>query len=134
MSAYAEFRTEFRDADVLVAALEAVCPEWQGKIEVHDKPVHLVGYVGDTRAQQAHVVIRRQHVGSASNDIGFEYIDGRYVARISNYDSSRHGEEWRNKLTVAYGREMVTRKAAKLGYRVAQTQRADGSVQMVLTR
>ena len=41
MSAYAEFKTEFRDADVLVAALEAVCPQWQGKIEVHDEPVHL---------------------------------------------------------------------------------------------
>jgi hypothetical protein len=39
-------------------------------MEVHDEAVPLYGYQGDVRAQTAHIVIRRQHVGTAANGDG----------------------------------------------------------------
>jgi hypothetical protein len=63
MSHFVECQTEFRDRAALVAALvECGFPESQ--IEVHEQAVPLYGYRGDVRPQNAHVVIRRQHVGS----------------------------------------------------------------------
>ena len=58
----------------------------QAQIEVHDQPVALYGYQGDVRPQKAHIVIRRQHVGSGANDVGWErQADGTYRARISEF-------------------------------------------------
>ncbi len=85
MSHFVECQTEFRDPVASVAALvECGFPEDQ--IEVHDQPVALYGYQGDVRPQKAHIVIRRQHVGSGANDVGWErQADGTYRARISEF-------------------------------------------------
>ena len=47
----------------------------------------MVGYMGDARAEKAHIIIRRRQLDSASNDIGFAR-DGNvvYQALISEYD------------------------------------------------
>ena len=89
-------------------------------IEVHDTPQSLYGYQGDKRAQKAHVIIRRRYIGSASNDVGFENVDGTFVAHISEFDSgtgtyssnrtsARCNQEWQSRLGTYYGIE-----AAKL--------------------
>ena len=55
---------------------------------VYINPVRLRGYRGDLRTQQAHIVIDRSQIGPASNDIGFEKKDGKYILRISEYDEN----------------------------------------------
>ena len=111
MSHYSEVQVEFRDRAALVAALERL--GFQGKLEVHQEAKALYGYQGDRREQQAHIIIRRQHVGPAANDIGFQqYSDGLYRAHISDFDRKDNGynDSWLGKLKqVLRGRESQVR-------------------------
>ncbi len=70
MSHFVECRTEFRDPQALVAAL-VECGFDASQIEVHAEGVPLYGYQGDVREQKAHIVVRRQHVGTGANGVGW---------------------------------------------------------------
>jgi len=137
MSHYSEVQVEFRDGAALVAALERL--GFQGKVEVHQEAQSLYGYRGDVRPQKAHVIIRRQHVGPAANDIGFErQSDGTYRVWISEFDQSptgnNYGTVWQGKLKQAYGIEKARTEAKKRGYRVSEQKLDDGRVRLVLRR
>lgn len=86
MSAFISGETRLTDQTALVAALlelgfPASC------IEEHEVAQSLIGYHGDTRAQKGHVIVRRQGITSASNDIGFErQANGKFAAWVSEYD------------------------------------------------
>jgi hypothetical protein len=124
MSHFSEIHVEFTDLDCLLRALEAIKPEWKGHIEVHETAQNLKGYMGDTRPQKAHVIIRKQYVGRASNDIGFErQADGTYKAYISEYDQGtlKYNKDWLGRLKQAYGAEKVVKEAIKGGYKVTKT-------------
>ena len=54
--------------------------------EVHEESKNLHGYQGDTRSQKAHIIVPRVQVGNASNDVGFERIDGGFILHASAYD------------------------------------------------
>jgi hypothetical protein len=89
MPHFVECQTEFRDPQALAAALVESGFE-ATQIEIHKHAVPLYGYQGDIRPQKAHVVIRRQHVGQATNDVGWErQPNGTYRAWISEHDG-RH--------------------------------------------
>ena len=84
MSHSVECQTEFRDPNALVAALIEIGFE-PSQIKAHSEAVPLFGYRGDVRTQQAHIVIRRRHVGVGANDVGWErQADGAYRAWISD--------------------------------------------------
>ena len=87
-------------------------------IEVFDQPQQLIDYcgkptkyrfqdTGDERfknGDKAHVIIRRDHVGNAANDVGF-YIDdnGDSVAFVSDFDrSGKFGDGFLPKLAQRY--------------------------------
>jgi hypothetical protein len=89
--------TPLIDQDALVEALEDLGFA-RAAIEVHAEPVPLVGYEGRSRSVCAQVVIRRQHVGASSNDVGFERTPTGFRAHISDFDSSRFGSAWLAKL------------------------------------
>ncbi|EDM81668.1 hypothetical protein PPSIR1_22164 [Plesiocystis pacifica SIR-1] len=149
------------DRECLLEALAALGFGSQ-KVEVHDEPVALVGYEGTRRGQEANIVIRRAHVGGASNDIGFLATKTGYQAFVSDYDRGRHGNRWLAELNTRYQaawtakqerlaeeerkrveeerrqlveaqREAIHRKAKKLGYRVQET-REDGKLRLVLIK
>lgn len=104
MSHYSEVQIELTDEGCLVAALDRL--GFEGKVEVHQTPQALFGYQGDVRAQKAHLIIRREHVGPAANDLGFEkQPDGKYRVWVSEYDAKYNGynEAWLGKLKQAYG-------------------------------
>lgn len=82
MSKYHVVELEFIDEKALVSAIE----ELGYKPEIHENPAQLYGYQGDKRKQRAHIVIPRKQVGQASNDVGFEKIDGKYIMHVSAYD------------------------------------------------
>jgi hypothetical protein len=118
-----------------VAALERL--GFQGKLEVHQEARSLYGYRGDRREQQAHLIIRRQHVGLAANDIGFQrQSNGTYRAWVSEFDQRQngYGDAWLGKLKQAYGVEKARAEAKKRGYRVTEQKLDDGWVRLVMRR
>ena len=161
MSAYITMNTPMLDQECLLAALKDLGFEKE-KIEVHNTPVPLVGYEGVGRQQTAQVVIRRRFVGASSNDIGFEMTSTGYRAHVSDYDRSRYGGGWLNRLSLAYDahhrrklarlaeaerqrveedrrrlveaqRQEVHAKARKLGYRVKESRQGN-TVRLVLVK
>jgi hypothetical protein len=139
MSHFSEVAIELADEGCLVAALTRL--GFQGKVEVHQEAQALYGYQGDVRAQKAHVIIRRKHVGQASNDIGFErQTDGTYRAWISDFDrtrqtgGTRYDDKWLGRLKQNYGVEKARAEAKKRGYMVSEQKLEDGRVRLVLRR
>ena len=143
MSHFVECQTEFRDPVALVAALvECGFPEDQ--IEVHDQPVALYGYQGDVRLQTAHIVIRRQHVGSGANDVGWErQPDKTYRAWISEFDagigpyahrqaSARFNQANQNRIKQEYACQVITRQQRALGRTIERQRLPSGEIQLVI--
>lgn len=113
MSHFSEFHIKMNDEKSLIAALESM--GFQGKVEVHQTAQPLYGYQGDVRAQKAHIIIRKRHVGSASNDIGFERMaDGTYRVWISDYDKSKYNQKWIDNLITKYTGARILDKVNKL--------------------
>jgi hypothetical protein len=135
MSHYSEVAIELTDEGCLVAALCRL--GFEGKVEVHREARPLYGYQGDVRPQKAHIIIRRQHVGRAANDLGFEkQADGRFRVWVSEFDQSHNGynDAWLGRLKQAYGIEKVRREAKKRGYRLTEQKQDNGTVRLVLRR
>lgn len=161
MSAYLTLLTPMTDRECLLAALAEI-GFGSSKVEVHETPVHLVGFRGDRRRQVAHVVIRREQLGSASNDVGFLASPTGYQAFVSGYDHPRLGQDWLRQLHTHYEahhtaklkriaaeerrrleearlrlveaqRTVVHERARKMGYRVRETREGD-TVRLVLVK
>ena len=83
MSKYMAFTdAAFKDRNCLLKAL-AEC----GYETVEEgESLSLYGYRGDRRPETAQIVVRRKHIGAASNDLGFQKTDAGYVPVISEYD------------------------------------------------
>lgn len=84
MSEYHEVELEVKDKECIIDALKDL--NFQPK--TYEDAVNLYGFQGDKRDQKAHIVLPRSQVGSASNDIGFEKVNGKYILRISEFDVS----------------------------------------------
>ncbi len=161
MSAYMTLMTPMTDQECLLAALTALGFD-NSKVEIHASPVPLVGYRGDSRAQTANIVIRREHVGTASNDVGFLATETGYQALVSGYDHPRFGSGWLSQLTNSYEahlkvkqeraaeeerrrleeerqrlveaqRHAVHERAKKMGYQVKETREGE-TVRLVLIK
>lgn len=161
MSAYLTLLTPMLDQECLLAALVEVGFD-RTKLEVHETPAQLVGYQGDRRAQTANIVIRRRHIGAASNDIGFLATATGYQALVSGYDHPRFGAGWISQLSQLYQvhfdakkaraadeerrrleeerqrmveaqRQAVHDRAKKMGYRVEEKREGD-KLRLVLVK
>jgi hypothetical protein len=135
VSHYSEVQIELTDEACLVAALARL--GFKGKVELHQEAQPLYGYQGDVRAQNAHVIIRRQHVGPAANDLGFErQADGKYRVWVSDYDVkyNKYDAAWMGRLKQAYGVEKAKAEAKKRGYRMSEQKLDDGRIRLVLRR
>ena len=161
MSAYLTLMTPMVDRECLPQAL---CDLGFGhqKIELHETPASLTGYRGDSRAQVANIIIRRQYVGSASNDVGFLATPTGYQSIISEFDLRNFGPGWTQELNIRYKhheavkherlaeeerkrveeerkrlveaqRRAIHERAAKLGYQVKETKEGE-TLRMVLIK
>lgn len=136
MSEYADIKTQFKSLPALLAALQETGGWTREQIETHDTPQHLFGYMDDQREQTANVIIRRQNVGAASNDIGFSRgADGSYSAVISAYDGgqeySRYGKAWQGRLKQSYAYHAIRLQQQQRGRTVNRTTDAQG--RMIVT-
>jgi hypothetical protein len=133
MSHFTTLTTTLTDTDALCAALADV---GYREVEVHDTAQPLYGYLGDRRPDHAHVIVRREHIGRASNDIGFRHQqDGRFDAVISDFDSRAHGKTWLDKLTARHAYHLTATRLTEQGFHLTEeTTERDGTVRMVLRR
>ena len=100
MSKYLVFRVVvFKDWRLLLAALADL-----GYTEVEEGEVlPLYGYQGDRRPETAQLVVRRQYLGVASNDLGFARTAEGYVPILSEYDQrALHGGQFLVRLPTPY--------------------------------
>jgi len=106
----------------------------EAQIELHNEAQNLFGHTGDMREEKAHVIIRRNHVGGSSNDIGFlKAEDGTYTAIISDYDKSKYGDEWNARLKGNYAFEKVRTEQEARGRTVSRTRCPNGSQRVEVT-
>ncbi len=158
MSAYLTLLTPMTDEECLLSALVDLGFD-QAKVEVHATPVQLVGYAGDRRGQSANIVIRRQHVGAVSSDVGFLVTAFGYHALVSDppfsagwitqlsqryqlhegakkerlaAEERRRLEEQRQELVEAQ-RQAVHERAKKMGYLVEEKREGD-KLRLVLVK
>lgn len=133
MSHFTCIKTQLKNRDTLIQSLADVGFH---DVEVHETAQHLYGYQGDVREQTAEVIIRRQYIGAASNDIGFkQQDDGQFEAIISEYDCQQYSQEWLNNLTQRYGYHTLLATAPNLGFTVEEEETLeDGTIRVVVAR
>jgi len=105
------------------------------KPEVHEEPKYLYGYQGDKRKQKAHIIIPRKNISSASNDIGLEKVDKKYVLHISEYDQScKHFRTERLKQLYAKHRLLAIVKGKSKYSLKSQVVEKDGTIKIRIAR
>ena len=133
MSHYVECLPGFKDREALIDALIA-CGFERSQIEVHREAVPLYGYRGDVRTQKAHIVIRREHVGQAANDVGWERMpDGTYRSWISEFDGrNRFDQAMQNRIKQEYAYHVVHRQQSALGRTVERRALPNGELEVLI--
>ena len=128
MSRYNRQKSTYNDRDCLVAALNE---QGYTEVEVHDEAVNLIGFHGDTRPEKANVIVRRKHISTAANDLGFvRESDGTFSCIVSDYDSHKHGAEWMTGLKKAYTEKRLIKHAAKNGLKYLGKKVVNNKVQI----
>ena len=130
MSKYLVFNdVVFKDRRLLLAALADL-----GYTEVEEgEALPLYGYQGDRRPETAEIVVRRRHLGSASNDLGFARTAAGYVPIVSEYDQRvLHGGQLLVKLRTAYSERVVEEVRRRLHGTARRT--VDGNVVRITVR
>lgn len=100
-----------KDRRLLLAALADL---GYGEVE-EGEALALFGYQGDRRAETAAIVVRRQHLGSASNDLGFARTPAGYTPIVSEYDArTLRAGRFLPELRVAYAERAVAEVRRRL--------------------
>ena len=143
MSHFVECQTEFCDPEALVAAL-VECGFREDQIEVHDEAATLHGYQGDVRPQKAHIVIRRKHVGTGANDVGWErQPNATYRAWISEFNAgvgpfahrqatARFNQTMQNKIRQEYAYQVIARQQRARGRSVERQRLPSGEIEVTI--
>lgn len=112
MSKYLTFTdVVFTNQALLLAALAEL-----GYAEVEQgEALPLYGYQGDERAESAQLVIRRKHIGAASNDLGFTRTAEGFTPIISEYDQrTLHDGKFIALLRTTYNERVVSEMQRRL--------------------
>ena len=112
----------FPDRRLLLAALADL-----GYTAVEEgEALPLYGDQGDRRPETAELVVRRRHLGSASNDLGFARTPAGYVPIVSEYDQRvLHGGQLLVKLRTAYSERVVEEVRRRLHGTARRTVEGD---------
>lgn len=124
MSEFVLADSEYKDADCIKESLKELGYEH----EDHQEPQTLFGYRGDERTQKANIIIRKKHVGTLSNDIGFlRKEDGTYQLIISEFDIGQ--AKTKQKLTVEmkqiYSKHVSLKTLKKMGCTLTSTKKLE---------
>lgn len=137
MSKYKKIETEFRSLDSLKKALSDLDITFEIAADPKIPSLHLIGYRGDTRPEQASVVIRRAQVnrfsGGASNDIGFAWDGNCYAAIVSDFDSMASAK-LTSQIKQRYALHELRRQARAQGYSMTEKYMPDGTIRLVCSQ
>jgi len=136
MSAYKLIECEIKDRQSIIAGLLDMGLNLSD-IEIHDEAISLQDFVGKNRPQKANIIVRRKAINKTfstgmSNDVGFEKVEGKYKAHISDYDMSW----WKRrepKFKQIAATESIISAAKKKGYHVQQTNE-DNNIKLKLIK
>ncbi|MBD2597938.1 DUF1257 domain-containing protein [Nostoc spongiaeforme FACHB-130] len=133
MSHFTSIKTQIKNSAALIKALADVGFK---NVEHHKVAQPLYGYQGDVRPETAEVIIRKQYIGSLSNDIGFKRQEnGQFQAIISEYDRRKYNQSWLNTLMQRYGYHALMASAEAQGFTIeADEVMEDGTVRVVVAR
>jgi hypothetical protein len=133
MSHYSVIDTRIASGEHLVKALRDMGFE---EVEVHTRPQPLLGWMGDSRTSGANIIVRREHIGPCSNDIGFlQTPSGYFKAQISDFDSVIFGAKWLRALTQRYAYHVAADMLEQRGFsKVDETRGRDGTVRLTVRR
>lgn len=133
MSHFTVLKTRIVDQEMLLKALADL---GFTQVETHAEAQRLYGYQGDLRQEAAEVIIRREFIGKASNDIGFKRgPGGTFEAIISEYDRDQYSQDWLDSLTQRYAYHVARARLAEQGFNlVAEETQGDGQIHLVLRR
>ena len=124
----------------LIQALEAQFGV--GNVEVSDEGLDLFGFKGDNRNKKAvsssdyapkcNIVVRRQNVGAASNDVGYRRNEnGKYTAYISEFDSGgNYNKKKQNNVAQEYAALVTMKTLTSKGYQVKREKQPDGTLKL----
>ena len=137
MSEYRKSTTNCKDRECLIDALVEMGYKRE-HIEVHEEAQQLYDFQGrrthylDKTGDKANVIVRREHVGGAANDLGFKLNPetGTYDAVISDYDSSKHSQKWLAGLKTNYSEKNLIKTAKKQGFKYLGKKVVEGKVQL----
>lgn len=108
MSHYATIAVKIKDRDCLIRTLQEEFGE--NNVEIHTKPQNLIGYGGEIRGETATIIVRRTHIGTLSNDLGFnKRPDGTYEMLVSDHDIRANGNRIQ-KLMTNYAARLIVKK------------------------
>jgi hypothetical protein len=114
VSKYVELRISLNDERYLMEALRVF--GYEPEVCREGRP--LVGYLGDQRAERAHIIIPRGQLDSASNEIGFARDNGGvFQAIVSEYDRGvGFDDAWLGRLVQVYKERQTMAVAKAKGY------------------
>lgn len=117
------------DRRLLVAALADL-----GYRDIEEgEALPLYGYQGDRRPETAELVVRRRHIGAASNDLGFVRTPHGYAPIISEYDQrTLHDGRFLVALRTTYAEHVVDAVTQRLHGLARRT--VDGHVIKITVR
>ena len=130
MSEYTVIQVEYNDPECIKASLKELGYVFEDhKTEAQS----LQGYRGDQRVQTANIIVRRRHVGSAANDVGFKKkANGKYELIISEYDrSGQTGTNFMQRMKQLYAKHKTLKQLKKMGKTVTSVKTtADGRIKI----
>lgn len=129
ISEYTVVQIEYSDPGCIKAALT----ELGYVFEDNKTAQNLYGYGGDKRKQMADIIVRRQHVGVAANDVGFKKkANGKYELIISEYDrGGKTGTNFMQKMKQLYAKHKTLKQLKKMGKTVTSVKTlADGRIKI----
>jgi len=128
VSHYATIKTKLTDEEVLVQAIR----EMGYQVE-QGKDIGLHDWLGNIRPQKADIVIRRKHLSSISNDIGFKKENDGFKVIISDMDVNRgERKNFVAELTQKYNYIKVKKEVIKQGLKIiGEKVHADKTIELV---
>jgi hypothetical protein len=126
-------RTQFTSRYRLRQALDAAGVAYE-EVPIGQAERHVYGYRGDERPETATFIVRRKHIGTLSNDLGWTWNGQCFEEIVSEYDEGCAATtSIRSTVKREYAVVTATEAARAKGYRVKRVDQAKGQVQLVVT-
>lgn len=133
MSHHTTLETRLVSTQYLVLALNDM---GLTEVEVHDEAQPLAGWGGAGNSLPAHVIVRREHLDGASNDLGFyKNADGTFDALVYQSDQAAYGVAWLGRLTQRYAYRVARDLLAEQDFSLVEEEADEhGTVHLTLRR